>query len=190
MEEKRKQLRQEMMEKRSRLLPEQVEQMSRQICHKLSELKPVQDARNIMGFTSIRNEVLLMPWLEEISAQRKILLPRVETDGNMSAVEFHGWDKIKKGSFGIAEPLGEPFNPANIDVVLTPGLVFDYQGYRLGYGKGFYDRFLKRLRPDAFICGVGYEFQVVENIYPHEADVPVHWIVTDKSELGIDWNYF
>lgn len=144
-----------------------------------------------MAYASINNEVDLVPLMGKWHQEgRTILLPRVEANGRMEAVKWTGWDKVKSGPFGIREPLGEPFDPDQIDAVLTPGLVFDYKGFRLGYGKGFYDRFLPRLNESAFICGVCYEFQVIENAYPHKEDIPMHWIVTDHSELVINWNYF
>ncbi|HAA08579.1 MAG: 5-formyltetrahydrofolate cyclo-ligase [Syntrophomonadaceae bacterium] len=187
----KKQIRNEMKERRQKMTSTEVEQLSGQVRQRLEELNPIQNARSIMAYASINNEIDLVPlmvkWHEE---GRTILLPRVEDNGRMEAVKWTGWDQIKSGPFGIREPLGEPFDPALIDVVLTPGLVFDYKGYRLGYGKGYYDRFLPRLSNSAFICGIGYEFQVIENVYPHEGDIPMHWIVTDHSELVIDWNYF
>jgi len=188
---KRNALRKKMTAERGKLTAIQIEELSRKIISKLMELEPIRKARTIMSFSSINNEVNLLHLLDkEIKGGRTIVLPRVEKEGAMEAVEIKTWKQTKMGSFGIREPLGEPYEVQDIDVVLVPGLVFDGNGYRLGYGKGYYDRFLTRLRKNAFICGVCYEFQVVENIFPHDNDIPVHWIVTDKSELGIDWNYF
>lgn len=188
---KRAELRQQMQMKRSNLTPDQVEVMSQQIVSRLDQLEPLRQARYIMGFASIKNEIKLSSWLEEkISNGYVILLPRVESNGQLEAVEFKGWEQTKAGPFGIKEPTGDPFDPHLIDVVLVPGLVFDARGYRLGYGKGYYDRFLPRLRPEAFCCGLCYDFQVVDDVYPHQSDVPVHWIVTEKAELVFDWEFF
>lgn len=185
------QIRNEMTERRRQLSPAQAEQFSQQVRQRIEELQPIREARNIMAYASIGNEVNLLPLLEKWHQEgRTILLPRVESGGRMEAVPWTGWEQVKSGPFGIREPLGEPFDPAAIDAVLTPGLVFDYKGYRLGYGKGYYDRFLPRLSSSAFICGISYEFQVVENVYPHAKDIPMHWIVTDHSELVISWDYF
>jgi 5-formyltetrahydrofolate cyclo-ligase len=188
---RKKQIRAEMKERRQNLPPAEAERFSRQVRQRLEELNPIQNANSIMAYASINNEVDLVPIMEKWHQEgRTILLPRVEADGRMEAVKWTGWNQIKSGPFGIREPLGEAIDPAGIDVVLTPGLVFDYKGYRLGYGKGYYDRFLTRLSDSAFICGVCYEFQVIENVYPHSKDIPVHWIVTDHSELVISWDYF
>ncbi len=184
-------LRRKIMAERDKLSPDKVKELSSKIACKLEKLEPIRAAKVIMGFASIRNEVDLSPFFEKAKKVNKILLlPRVEEGGIIEAVEFTGWENMVKGPFGIKEPLGKVYAPENIDVVLVPGLVFDGNGYRLGYGRGYYDRFLKRLRKRTFICGVCYEFQVVENVFPHENDIPVHWIATEKSELAIDWHYF
>lgn len=183
-------LRKQMMIRRNKLSYLEVDSLSQQVCRRLEELQPVQQAEVIMGFSSIKNEVNLSPLLQKLQKQgRTILLPRVEGD-DLLAVEYRDENDIELSSFGIREPLGEPFAIDKIDVVIVPGLVFDASGYRLGYGKGYYDRFLLRLNKQCFKCGICYEFQVVNNVYPHPGDVPVHWIVTDHSEVAVNWDFF
>jgi 5-formyltetrahydrofolate cyclo-ligase len=183
-------LRKQMMARRNKLSHMEVDTLSGQVCRRLEELQPLQQAKVIMGFSSIRNEVNLSPLLKKLYNQgRTILLPRVEGD-SLQAVEFKEGEDMGRGSFGIREPQGEPFAVDKIDVVIVPGLVFDASGYRLGYGKGYYDRFLPRLNQQCFQCGICYEFQVVDNVYPHPGDVPVHWVVTDQSEIAVNWDFF
>jgi len=188
-ENKKAEFRQQMLSSRNKLEPEQVQTMSQRIATRLDQFEPLKYARYVMGFASIKNEVDLTAWMErEISQGRSLLLPRVESSGQLEAVEFRGWEQTAAGPFGIQEPLGHPVDPQLIDVVLVPGLVFDAQGYRLGYGKGYYDRFLPRLRKEAFCCGVCYDFQVVDDVFPHSADIPVDWILTERSELAVNWD--
>ncbi|MDD3898381.1 MAG: 5-formyltetrahydrofolate cyclo-ligase, partial [Syntrophomonadaceae bacterium] len=147
-------LRKQMMARRNKLSQLEVDTLSQQVCRRLEELQPLQRAKVIMGFSSIRNEVNLGPLLQKLQAQgRTILLPRVEGD-SIQAIEFRPGEDMGRGSFGIREPLGEPFTVDKIDVVIVPGLVFDASGYRLGYGKGYYDRFLPRLNQQCFKCGI------------------------------------
>ncbi|NLV22786.1 MAG: 5-formyltetrahydrofolate cyclo-ligase [Syntrophomonadaceae bacterium] len=183
-------LRSEMKEKRKLLAPEQVQQAGITIARRLNDLLPVQKARTIMGYAPMQNEVNLESFYEQQHQLGKtILLPRVEGD-QIKPVEWQGWPETKVSSFGIREPLGDAYPLAEIDVVLAPGLAFDAGGFRVGYGRGYYDRFLPGLRSHAFKCGICYEFQVVDSVFPHENDVPMHWIVTEKSELVINWDYF
>lgn len=186
----RQNIRSEMKKCRQALDREEIAQASQAITRTLNELSPIHKARTIMGFAAIQNEVELMPFLEEQRSNGKtILLPRVEGE-QIIAVEWRGQEYSSISSFGVCEPLGEAYPLQEIDAVLVPGLVFDGKGYRLGYGRGFYDRFLTLLRSNAFKCGIAYEFQVVDNIFPHAGDVPLHWIVTEKSELLIDEDFF
>lgn len=188
--ENKQQIRNAMDQQRMCLSAAEVMLRSQRIAATLAQLKPVQDARVIMGYCSIRNEVDLTPFLQAVQQQGKtVLLPRVVDHQVMEAVPLDSGNLIA-GSLGIPEPEGIVYDPAQIDVILIPGLAYDYQGYRLGYGRGYYDRFLSGIGNNVFRCGVCYEFQVVETIGPHGNDIPVHWIVTDKSELVLDWSYF
>ncbi len=187
----RQALREDIKLVRSRMTDEEVKESSRRIALRVLELEPVRRARTIMGFACISNEVDLWSLLDLLKDQGKtVLLPRVSKARNIEAVEYTSSQKLQKGIYGILEPEGAAFPPGDIDAVLVPGLVYDARGYRLGYGAGCYDRFLPGLRKDAFICGVCYEYQVVDDIHPCELDVPVHWIVTDRSELVINWDFF
>jgi 5-formyltetrahydrofolate cyclo-ligase len=183
-------LRTEMQEKRMKLNAQDITVASRAIGNKLAELEPLKKAHTIMAFCPIRNEVDLSGFFTDQQNQgKKIFLPRINSDGELEAAELRP-NSLRRGTFGIPEPIGEVVPPETIDAVLVPGLVFDGGGYRLGYGKGYYDRFLSMVPARVFKCGVCYEFQVVDNIYPHEKDIPMHWVVTDRSELVIDWNFF
>mgnify|MGYP000972433359 CR=1 FL=1 len=182
--------RREMLQQREQLAPAEAQLFSEEIVQKLLELKPLQDARVIMGYMSIRNEVDLWPLFEQLHQEDKmLLLPRID-GSEIHAIHFSDPAGLQKSRYGILEPVGPPFAPERIDAVLVPGVAFDYQGYRIGYGKGYYDRFLPRLRKDAFTCGVCYEFQVIVSAFPQAADCPVKWIVTERSELMIDERYF
>ena len=120
MKEIRQNLRDEMLNKRNQLSSEDIKTFSNRICEKLKELPDFENARTIMGFSAFGNEIALMPFLESLIGEKQILLPRVEKGGEMVAVEFTGWDKVKSGPFGIKEPIGEAFDINMIDVVIVP----------------------------------------------------------------------
>ncbi|NLB17850.1 MAG: 5-formyltetrahydrofolate cyclo-ligase [Syntrophomonadaceae bacterium] len=181
--DRRQRLREEIQILRSALSPQEVESRSELVTSSLKGLSVLHNAQNIMCYVAIGREVNINSfWQEQIGLGKRILLPRVKGD-QLEAVLFPEWDTMGKGPFGIREPLGEAFPPEMIDAVLVPGLVFDHWGNRLGYGKGFYDRFLTQLRDSACLCGVAYHFQLVEDTFPTTRDVPLHMLVTDKEIL-------
>lgn len=187
----RRSLREEMKGRRSQMTQEEVRAASDKIAARVMELEPVKRARTLMGFSSINQEVELWSLLNNCQkAGKKVLLPRVRADKKLEAAEYTSREELIPGVYGILEPTGATHPEQDIDVVLVPGLVYDAQGYRLGYGAGYYDDFLPRLRKDTFICGLAYEFQVINNVYPHERDIPVHWIVSERSELVLNWDFF
>lgn len=89
-------------------------------------------------------------------------------------------DDFSRGAFGVLEPNEncEEFSPASADVCLVPGVVFDEKGNRYGYGKGFYDRFLRELPPKIPTLGLAYDCQVLPEIPAAPFDVPVQYLVT------------
>lgn len=86
----------------------------------------------------------------------------------------------KKGSFGVLEPLSEHIvQPNDFDVIIVPLVAFDVKGNRLGYGKGYYDRYLKHTH--ALRIGVGYEFQKVDTLITESHDFPLDMVVSEQS---------
>ena len=105
---------------------------------------------------------------------KSVYLPRVEGK-NIVAVPYGA---LKKGAYGIEEPTGEPYF-GRIDVAVVPLLAINSRGYRLGYGGGYYDRFLANQGKTALKIGICYDFQIVDKIPAEGHDVPADAIVTD-----------
>ena len=172
---------------RNSLTDAQVESMSTQIASRVLSLPSMQQASVIMCYSALGSEVATKKLLERLLAKHyTIALPVTKPElHTMEAVRIDGLDELTAGSYGIAEPVPGPDNtlkPSLIDVVLLPGLAFDRKGYRIGYGKGYYDRFLLQC-PNAIRIGLAYDFQVAE-ILPHEPhDLPVRFIVTQKEVI-------
>ncbi len=74
-------------------------------------------------------------------------------------------------------------NPGEIDLVVVPGIAFDFLGNRLGYGTGWYDRFVRRLKPGVGLIGVAFEDQIVDAIPNEVHDIRVHTIITEKRAI-------
>lgn len=177
---KRQYLRKQVRELRSAQEPSGVAQKSGLICSNLRQIPELQNAATIMAYAAINQEADVNRfWEKEWRAGKIIVLPRVN-GGRLEVVKFCGWGQTRSGPFGIREPEGEPFPPDRIEAVLVPGVVFDRKGYRLGYGKGYYDRFLPLLIPTAFFCGIAYDLQLVNDTFPTNQDVAVHAVVTES----------
>ncbi|MEP6928271.1 MAG: 5-formyltetrahydrofolate cyclo-ligase, partial [Ginsengibacter sp.] len=88
----------------------------------------------------------------------KVLVPKIDiAAGTMQHFHFHDEVELLHNAFGIAEPIrGEIFEPHEIDLVLVPLLAFDRRGYRVGYGKGYYDKFLSQCRKDVIKIGLSF----------------------------------
>jgi len=164
------------------LSPDAVTAKSRMINAHLDTLAPLNAARVIMGYAPFRQEVDVMPWLlKRLEAGVTVLLPRVVAGtGDLEAVPLVMDEQMLTNKLGVNEPTGDRVDPAIIEAVIVPGVVFDRRGYRLGYGKGYYDRFLPRLKSEAFCCAVAYELQVVDEVPVAAHDYRLPCLVTES----------
>ena len=157
---------------RNQLTYEQYKEYSKVICEKVQRF--ITDKNVIMVYNAIDNEVDLS-YLN--TNGKTVVYPRCVGE-NLIAVNPNGFFK---GSFNIDEPIGEEFKN-KIDAVLVPMCAFDENLNRLGFGKGYYDRFLNSR--DCLKIGVAFSCQKTENILRKETDVIMDIIVTEKEIIG------
>lgn len=108
-----------------------------------------------------------------------ISIPKVGPDNTMESILLKKSTKLIEGHYGIAEPSsGDLVDPQDIDLLILPLLIFDSKGYRVGYGKGYYDRFLKRCQPQAIKVGLCFfpPIKAIEDLNEH--DVPLDYCIT------------
>jgi 5-formyltetrahydrofolate cyclo-ligase len=157
-------------------------------CAALSAEPMFLQARSVLAYAPLRFELDPGTLLEQAWAQGKtVALPRVIPDtGELALHAYRLGDDLEESGFGVREPLSSApeIQPDAIDLVLVPGLSFDARGFRLGYGKGFYDRLLPRL-PRARRVGLAFELSLLPEI-PNEAhDEPVACVVTERRVLHV-----
>ncbi len=152
----------------AKLSVEEKRSLSSQIFNELFVLKEVKDASVVALFVSLHDEPSTDLAIEQLSHHKRVVVPRIEGD----EMEFYDISEgLQKGAFGIMEPLSAvPISPAEIDVMVLPGVAFTRQGYRLGRGKGFYDKYLSRKGFRAYTVGVCFPCQLVENIPTEKHD--------------------
>ena len=182
--ESKRKLRKAILERRKQLTEKQIEELSRKVIENLKNFEGFKKAKTVMLYYPVKGEVDLRPLFEEIinSEKKILLLPKVSASGELYAVEVSDLKLLKPGYFGIPEPLGgRIFKPEKVDFVAVPGVAFDREGYRLGMGKGFYDRFLPRVKGQK--VGIAYDFQVVESVPKEEHDVRLDAVITPTRIL-------
>ncbi|MDD4571168.1 MAG: 5-formyltetrahydrofolate cyclo-ligase [Clostridia bacterium] len=171
--ETKKELRNKYLQIRNEMSYEQVLAKSRQIVAHLLLYKPLTYARTVMTYMPKGNEADLVALsLQMWESDMKVLIPAcTDKYGSMEAAVLKQEElfALKQDDFGIWVPENPEFTaPEAIDVLLVPGLAFDKQGYRLGFGGGYYDRYLNRVRTNAFTIGIGFDCQLTEAL-PREA---------------------
>ena len=149
-------------------------------------LREVEGVGVVMGFWSFGSEVSTQPLLETLHARGvPLCLPRTEGGGDLEAVAYEPGDPLKETSFGAREPAdGTILAPEVLDLVVTPGVAFDRSGHRIGYGGGFYDRFLRRTRRGVPRIAIAFDLQVMSKELPVGSfDLGVDVIVTETETI-------
>ena len=185
-EEQKKELRNRVLRERLDLVADRVAELSREIQGRFLETKVWKACQSVGLYSAIRNEV---DTGQIYAAARErglpVYFPRVEQGIHFYQVESP--DELQKGAWGILEPK-ESCPPLEeslpLDLIVMPGVVFDERGYRLGYGRGFYDSLLKNYRGKS--VGLAYDFQVVDNLLVDEWDRRLEGLVTEKRLLLFD----
>lgn len=163
--------------------PERVRR-SRAIAERLLGLPEIADARTVLTFSSFGSEVDTGPIVDGLIAVGvDVALPRIEGD-RLVPVGYRPGDGLTVARFGAREPSAGTVVPGDrIDVVVAPGVAFDRAGGRVGYGGGYYDRFLRGLSGRPFVVAVAFSLQVVEEVPTGHIDLPVDAIVTEHGVI-------
>jgi 5-formyltetrahydrofolate cyclo-ligase len=169
---------------RQNLPPELVQEDSARIRDRLLSLDRFREAKSVMLYLPARGEVDTWPLLDHFWARDgEILLPRCceNAAGIMEAYAVTSRDDLGPGCFGLVEPQAKRARKVPIpepEVILVPALAFDRRGYRLGFGGGYYDRFLPTLSCSPLLIGPAYAFQILKSIPVEPWDRPVEMIAT------------
>ena len=153
---------------------------ARKITENLLSLVEVETARTLFIYISHGYEVDTHGLLGHLLGRgMTVAVPRIMPDKSMIAVRFTGWEDLAPGELGILTPSGSEPCPGPIDIVITPGLGFTIQGHRIGYGRGYYDRWFMTHRVSRKIA-LAFEAQIVAAIPHDENDIPVDILVTEQ----------
>jgi 5-formyltetrahydrofolate cyclo-ligase len=189
----KKNLRESMLKWRNSLDASIKEQLSTCIVTKFLASELYKKAEILFLYYPLGNEVNVIPIIEQgLRDKKKIALPKVMDSNTLSFFEIDSLKSLKKGAFQVYEPInGIQLEYSAKCLILVPGIAFDRNFYRIGFGAGYYDRFftslmnrdsLQKSDADKIISiGVCYESQFVDDIYPQTHDIPLTYIITEKE---------
>ncbi|MFZ9138928.1 MAG: 5-formyltetrahydrofolate cyclo-ligase [Bacilli bacterium] len=161
-------LREDLLGKRLSLTSQEIEVYSASLIEKIKAHPKYQKSKVIGLFSAIKNEPNLFPLLQD----HKIwLLPKV-VGNQLIYVRYNPKNSLIKSALNILEPKEFQDESSTLDLIIIPGIGFDQKGNRLGFGKGYFDRFLSK-HPAPYVIGVAYPFQIQKSIPITKGDVPV-----------------
>ncbi len=176
---KKADLRKVLLERRDSSSFDYIKIASKQVFGKLKQIEIFNKAKTIASYYPIGSEIKTQDIMQEILASGKTLvLPKVN-DQNLIFKKITGFDNLEKASFNLMEPKDECPEIIDIDLVLVPIVGITRKGVRLGYGYGFYDRFLSK--SDAETIGLTYAKLLVKSIPYSEKDIKIQWVVSEDE---------
>ncbi len=173
----KKALRQSIKEKKRAMTQEEILAASRQLTQKFLETPQYHNAKTVYGYLPYNQEVRTQELLQRaLDDGKRVAVPKIYGD-EMRFVYLQDLTQVEKGYSGIPEPIAdEPVADDPTALVLMPGLAFDPEGHRIGYGGGFYDKFLSA-EPDHPTIALCYGFQVFPSLETEEFDIPVDVVI-------------
>lgn len=186
---KRERVRAEALHRRDALTSEERTRLSQRIVDAAARWIQREGFGSVMLYLNMRSEVETIGLLEGLlNSGTQVCAPVVDTE-QLELVPRRIQSprtELVRHPYGMLEPSEAcPIFPTEyLQLIVVPGIAFDRNGYRLGYGKGFYDRFLTKC-PHAVAIGLAYEIQLVEDTFPQTWDVPVQHIFTETGRMEI-----
>lgn len=178
----KKELRKQIRELKRAMSPAQIECASSQLGEQFAASELYQKAKTIYGYLPYNQEVRTVPMLQRaLRDGKRVAVPKVYGD-EMKFIYLDDLTAVEKGYAGIPEPVADgPVADDKTALVLMPGLAFDPEGHRIGYGGGFYDKFLAA-EPEHPTLALCYEFQMLPKLETEAFDMPVDCVLW--AEIG------
>ena len=173
----KKELRKIIREQKRAMTPERIEEASRKLGELFRATELYRNAKTVYGYLPYNQEVRTVPMLEQALADgKRVAVPKVYGD-EMKFIYLTDLTQVEDGYAGIPEPVADgPVADDPTALVLMPGLAFDKEGHRIGYGGGFYDKFLAQ-EPNHPTIALCYDFQMLGQLPTEEFDIPVDCVL-------------
>jgi 5-formyltetrahydrofolate cyclo-ligase len=188
----KKALRRKILNERKNIDIIKKEEMDNKILDKFYDSEYYRKSKRIFVYISYDSEINTKGIISKALADNKeVYVPRTEFKTRiMDAVEITSLDNLIESDFGILEPsINEPhIDPNELDLIVVPGVAFDRQGGRMGYGAGFYDRYFEKISKDnikkIIKLALAYGFQTLEKVPMNDKDIPVSCIITENEVIS------
>ncbi len=184
----KKDIRHKYLAKRIKMPREKAEEYSTFIQDKITKAAFWPKSGRIGLYYPIKNEVMTQTIFQRaIEGGLKVYFPRVEKGINL--YEVNGPEDLQKGSWGISEPsrhCPELAEDSSLDLLIVPGIAFTEDCYRIGYGKKFYDQFIRDRLPNTPTVGLAYEYQMIDSFLVEEWDQRLQGVMTENNFYSTD----
>jgi 5-formyltetrahydrofolate cyclo-ligase len=179
-------LRRRIMAQRSGLPRAEIQRKSLAIAAHVRAVVTFCAGQTVMVYLALPYEVQTGPLISEARRRATRIVVPVVRGAELVVVEFpDDCSRLRRGAYGILEPLGTAptVQPEEIHCILVPGIAFDRQGGRLGYGKGYYDRFLPQVPTTTRWYGLAFALQVVPCVPQMPHDIRMHGVITERGMI-------
>lgn len=185
----KKEFRSKVISNRKNQSPDFISKHSSIITEKLISMECIKNSKNIMLYLDFNNEVKTDELINKLISLKKIVSSPITIVKERKLIPCQITNlsnDIQIGAYGIREPKKDSsheINTSDIDIVIVPAVAYDKNCYRLGYGGGFYDRFLENLRDDAITIGIAFDIQIFDDVPKEPHDAQLDYIITETRIL-------
>lgn len=188
-ERRKKSLRKTHLQKRNLMNIEDIRYKSQKICDTIINSLEFLEAEQIFCYYPLGSEVNILSLFEACKSTGKVIcFPKVLNKTTMKFYEVNSLNEFTPGHFNVMEPTGNmEVLPSNNDLMIVPGLVYDKENARIGYGGGFYDRYIQNalnVAQNFRTFGVCYNWQIIDSLPSNEYDQKLFCIITERNELA------
>lgn len=183
-------LRKNMLHKRRNMNTQNINSFSNKIMSTIMGLPQFKNSKNIMLYISFNNEVDTHPLATWCLANGKTVIAPYCLQNQRKIIPFeinNLTNDLTKSTFGVMEPKHNILKQAimcDIDLIIVPGVIFDIHGNRIGFGAGYYDRFLSNKTKTTTIIGIAYDYQIIDSVPTDKYDIPMDFIITEKRIIS------
>ena len=183
----KKEFRKKVISERGNQSQEFISKNSSIITNKLLQMDCIKKAKTIMLYLDFNNEVKTDDLINKLISLKKIVASPITLKEEKKLIPTQITDLkngVKIGAYNIREPkpdLSRIIDISDLDVVIVPGVAYDNNCYRLGYGGGFYDRFLENLKPDSKTIGIAFDLQIFDEVPKEPHDAQLDFIITESK---------